>query len=66
MSDRSSPRDARAPNPWRTANVGDTFQVPQLINYATRNADYYRRKYDMEFACRKAEGGASTIVRRIR
>jgi hypothetical protein len=53
-------------NPWRSADVGAEFCVPQGINYATRNADYYRRKYDLEFSCRKSDAGAGTIVRRVR
>jgi hypothetical protein len=53
-------------NPWRAAEVDAEFCVPQGINYATRNADYYRRKYQLEFSCRKAEAGGGTVVKRIR
>ncbi|WP_119304180.1 hypothetical protein [Dongia deserti] len=57
---------AEVPSLWRTVAVGETFHVPQGIHAATRNANYYKRKYGHEFACRKAEDGAGTIVRRVR
>jgi len=55
-------------NPFRSVDVGAEFCVPQGVNNATRNADYYRRKYKREFSCSKvpAELGVGTIVRRIR
>lgn len=53
-------------NPWLASDVGAEFCVPQSMSYATRNADYYRRKYQLGFTCRKPEEGVGTIVRRVR
>lgn len=52
--------------PWRFVPVGAEFTVPQGINYATRTANYYRRKYQLEFSCRKAEECGGCVVRRVR
>lgn len=57
---------APSPKPWLAVEIGAEFCVPQGINGATRNADYYRRKYGLGFACRQSESGVGTIVRRVR
>lgn len=52
-------------NPWRSIELGGEFCLPVATKFATRTANYYLRKYDLQFRCRKGEHGF-TIVRRIR
>jgi hypothetical protein len=52
-------------NPWRSVPVDGEFCLPVATKFAARAANYYLRKYDLQFRVRKGDLGFS-IVRRIR